>query len=72
MLLYSTLLCRKIARVPGGHKRHMLTKLGGGEKQNRSHKSYKTSTHLFFIRFIESDLNSQEISSQEVTDGTVV
>ena len=30
MLLYSTLLCKKIARAPGGHKRFMLTKLGGG------------------------------------------
>ena len=28
--LYSTLLCKKIARAPGGHKRFMLTKLGGG------------------------------------------
>ena len=32
MLLYSTLLCKKIARAPGGHKRFMLTKLGGGGK----------------------------------------
>ena len=30
MLLYSTLLCKKIARTPGGHKRFMLTKLRGG------------------------------------------
>ena len=30
MLLYSTLLCKKIARAPGGHKRFTLTKLGGG------------------------------------------
>ena len=30
MLFYSTLLCKKIARVPGGHKRFMLTKRGGG------------------------------------------
>ena len=29
----STLLCKEIARVPGGHKRFMLTKLGG--MQNR-------------------------------------
>ena len=29
MLLYSTLLCKKIARAPGGHKRFMVTKLGG-------------------------------------------
>ena len=30
ILLHSTLLCRKIARAPGGHKKFMLTKLGGG------------------------------------------
>ena len=38
MLLYSTLLCKKIARAPGGHKKFMLTKLGGGggAKHNRS------------------------------------
>ena len=30
MLLYRTLLSKKIARAPGGHKRFMLTKLGGG------------------------------------------
>ena len=33
-LLYSTLLCKKIARALGGHERFMLTKLwGGGAKQ---------------------------------------
>ena len=30
MLLYSTLLCKKMARATGGHKKFMLTKLGGG------------------------------------------
>ena len=35
MLLYSTLLCKKIARELAGHKKFMLTKLGGGG-QNRS------------------------------------
>ena len=34
----------KKARAPGGHKRFMLTKLGGGAKQNRSQKSRKTNT----------------------------
>ena len=29
MLFYCTLLCKKIARAPGGHKRFMLNKLGG-------------------------------------------
>ena len=33
MFLYSTLLCKKIARAPGGHERFMLTKLGGGAEQ---------------------------------------
>ena len=33
MLLYSMLLCKKIARSPGGHKRFMLTKLGEGETE---------------------------------------
>ena len=32
MLLYSTLLGKRIARAPGGHKNFVLTKLGG---QNR-------------------------------------
>ena len=31
-LLYSTLLCKEIARAPGGHKKFMLTILGA---QNR-------------------------------------
>ena len=31
-LLYSTLLCKKIARAPGGHRRFMPTKLGGGDR----------------------------------------
>ena len=31
------LLCKKITRAPGGHRRFMLTKLGG-DKQNRSEK----------------------------------
>ena len=39
-LLYSTLLCKKIAGAHGGHKRFMLTKLGGGGKQNRSKKMF--------------------------------
>ena len=38
------LICKKIARAPGGHKRFMLTKLGGGGGgggQNRSDFSMK-------------------------------
>ena len=30
ILFFSTFLSKKIARGPGGHKRFMLTKLGGG------------------------------------------
>ena len=30
MFLYSILLCKKIARASGSHKKFMLTKLGGG------------------------------------------
>ena len=30
MLLYNTLPCKIIARASGGHKKFMLTKLGGG------------------------------------------
>ena len=33
MLLYSTLLCKKLSRAPGGHKKFMLTNLG---EQKRS------------------------------------
>ena len=29
MLFYSTLLCKKIARAPGGRKKFKLTELGG-------------------------------------------
>ena len=29
MLLYGTLLCKKIARAPGGRTKYKLTKLGG-------------------------------------------
>ena len=35
MLLYSTLPGKKVARAPGGHKKFMLTKLGGGGGQNK-------------------------------------
>ena len=55
MLLYSTLLCKKIARAPGGHKRFVLTKPGGGGKQNRS---YDSTVH-FQQKFIQ--YTSQEI-----------
>ena len=39
MSFYSSSLCKKIARAPGGHKKFMLTKLGRGE-QNSSEKVY--------------------------------
>ena len=55
MLLYSTLLCKNIARAPGSYKRFVLTKLGGGAKQNRS---YDSTVH-FQQKFIQ--YTSQEI-----------
>ena len=36
VLLSSTLLCKKIARVPVGRKRYMSSKIGGGGGVNRS------------------------------------
>ena len=33
VLLYSTLLCKNNARAPGGHKKYIPTKLGGGETE---------------------------------------
>ena len=53
MMLYSTLLCKKIAREPGGHKKFMLTKLGGGGGgQNRSEQTCQFWSQLynFFLR----------------------
>ena len=39
------LLCKKIARAPGGHKKYKLTKLGGA-KQNRSEFLFNCSLRL--------------------------
>ena len=60
MLLYSTLLCKKIARAPGGRKKYKLTKLG--DRNNRSQifwfsydaflRSAKTCTN-FGLRFMK-------------------
>ena len=47
MLLYSTLLCKKTARAPGGHKNTMLFKLGGGAKQSRSQMSFSSYSKSF-------------------------
>ena len=45
MLLYSTLLCKKIARAPGCHKKFMLNKLGGRNKidPNKNTNTLKTT-----------------------------
>ena len=43
MLLYSTLLCKKIARARGGVKNISSLRWGGGAKQNRSHISFDDS-----------------------------
>ena len=38
---------RKIALAPGGHKRYMLTELGGGgAKQNRSNNNYMQNLYM--------------------------
>ena len=48
MLLYSTLLCKKKARAPAGHKKIILTKLGG---KNRIDPKFITNkeTHLCLL-----------------------
>ena len=53
MLIYSTFSCEKIARVPGGHKRFLLAKLGEGAKQNRSH-TLMARRRLKLVLFIKS------------------
>ena len=48
MLLYSTLLCKKIARAPGGYKKFKLTKVGG---QNRIDPYFQVNEeHLEYAR----------------------
>ena len=47
MLLYSTLLCKKIARVPAGHKRFMPTKLGGGGRIDPTFDTFPGATNNF-------------------------
>ena len=49
MLLYSTLLCKKIARPPGGHKKFMLTKLGG---RNRIDPKKTNITNIIATNFV--------------------
>ena len=40
ILLYNTLLCKKIARAPGGHKKFMLTKLVGGNRLDPNFETF--------------------------------
>ena len=57
-MLYSTLLCKKIARAPERHKKFMLSKLGGGgggggggqteQIQNLSLRAIKNETNFYF------------------------
>ena len=50
MLLYSTLLCKKIARVLESHKKFMLTKLGGRNRVGSNHARIEQERlHLFLI-----------------------
>ena len=68
MLLYSTLLGTKIARAPGGHKRFMLTKLGGGVKQNRSNKTWRNRVlSLFELRIFIKASEWRHFSSNITT-----
>ena len=57
MLLYSTLLCKKIARAPGGHKKFRLTKRGGGGGRNRidPNNEYIMNIRLVLINSINSN-----------------
>ena len=54
MLLYSTLLCKKIARAPGGVKKYKPTTLGGGGggEQNRSQFSYLYVVAIVVFGFV--------------------
>ena len=52
MLLYSMLLCKKIARAPWGHKKFKLTKLGGGGNRIDPKEKY---TQRFIQAYSEID-----------------
>ena len=87
MLLYSTLLCKKKARAPGGHKRFMLTKLGGGgggAKQNRSksphqiewagnNNSVKEHRRATIIAFVEIKIHRNVlVAATQITDTLLI
>ena len=59
---YIALLCKKIARAPGGHKKFMLTKLWG-PKQNRSHFSW-IKKHIKYLQAPYLSMGFQFIWSQ--------
>ena len=70
-LLYSTLLCKKLARAPGVHKKFMLTKLGA---QNRKEPNLTQQTrsektiHNQIINLLY-EINTQGFISVDL-DGT--
>ena len=55
MLLYSTLLCKKIARAPGGQKKFRLTKRGGGGNRIDPNNEYIMNIRLVLINSINSN-----------------
>ena len=48
MLLYNTLLCKKIARATAGHKKVLLTRLGGGGRNRIDPKFLRTMPNFWF------------------------
>ena len=63
MMLYSTLLCKKLARAPGGHKKFMLTKLGGGGGGDRIDPKIVLHSRQHFVRVNSAKHNGANISS---------
>ena len=58
MLLYSTFLCKKIARAPGGRKKYKPTKLGGGGEQNRYKFSMPCQTPNYLSNCVRKSTES--------------
>ena len=65
MLLYSTLICKKIARVPGGRKKYKLIKLGG---QNRIDPIF---LYVLFHLIVFEILTKQECRTAESVKNSI-
>ena len=61
MLLYSTLLCKKTARGPGGHKNSMLTKMG---RRNRIDPNALSKFKAKCVRIITLHKNGSAIDQR--------